>query len=301
MQVELLQLERRFESLRLGGSPEVQARLLASLVQDGQQSPILVARDDACLVVIDGYARIRAAMRLGWDTLEAVALELPVGEALIVVHRMEAKRSRTALEEGWLIAELLTGQGMSARQIALRLHRSASWVCRRASLVIDLPDKVQKAVLDGRIPPRATARYLTVLARANTQHCERMVSALDRPITDRELKRLYLGWRRATGKKRARIVEQPILFLKADEAARAEPKLARGDPAEPLAKALVSIANLSRQAERRVRYGLLQELDERRLAVVRQAAASCQTAFNSLINSLSNEAPCSTTTPAPPS
>jgi len=301
MQLEMFQLDLRFEGLRVRATPEAQARLVASLAQDGQQSPILVVRDAGCFVVIDGYARVRAVESLAWDTVDALLVEVAVSEALIITHRMEVKRRRTAIEEGWLIAELLSGQGMSMRAIATRLHRSVSWVSRRASLAIELPAGVQAAVLTGQVPPRGAARYLTVLARAHTQHCEHMVAALDRPVSDRELECLYLGWHRANPEERERIVSNPMLFLKAAKAARPAPKLPRGDPAQPLVNALDTITDLARRERRRVRDGLLGELDEGRIATIRSVATSCEQAFDSLIQLLPKEGSCSTEIPAPPS
>ena len=58
-----------------------QRRLLASLAEAGQQTPIVVIATDQPdrYVVIDGYKRITALQQLGRDTVEAVVW--PMGEA----------------------------------------------------------------------------------------------------------------------------------------------------------------------------------------------------------------------------
>ena len=67
MQLEFHQLERRWEHLRVC-HPARQRRLLASLVEAGQQTPIVVVAAEGQAdryVVIDGYKRIAALEQLG--------------------------------------------------------------------------------------------------------------------------------------------------------------------------------------------------------------------------------------------
>ena len=85
MQLEFHQLDRRWEHLRVR-HPARQRRLLASLAEVGQQTPIvvLVAEGQADrYVVIDGYKRIAALEQLGRDTVEAVVW--PMSEAAAVL------------------------------------------------------------------------------------------------------------------------------------------------------------------------------------------------------------------------
>jgi ParB-like chromosome segregation protein Spo0J len=61
MRLEFHQLDRPWEHLRVR-EPHRQARLLASLAERGQQSPIIAVAAAGCpgrYVVIDGYARHR--------------------------------------------------------------------------------------------------------------------------------------------------------------------------------------------------------------------------------------------------
>jgi ParB-like chromosome segregation protein Spo0J len=62
MQLEFHQLDRRWEHLRVR-HPVRQRRLLASLAESGQQTPIVVVAAECqadCYVVIDGNKRIAA-------------------------------------------------------------------------------------------------------------------------------------------------------------------------------------------------------------------------------------------------
>src|SRR5207248_8677035 len=74
MQLEFHQLDRRWEHLRVR-HPGRQRRLLASLADSGQQTPIVVVEAEGQAdryVVIDGYKRIAALEQLGRDTVEVV-------------------------------------------------------------------------------------------------------------------------------------------------------------------------------------------------------------------------------------
>src|SRR3989442_9015660 len=87
MQLEFHQLDRRWEHLRVR-HPARQRRLLASLAEVGQQTPIVVVAAEGQTdryVVIDGYKRIAALAQLGRDTVEAVeALRQEAGDKLRV-------------------------------------------------------------------------------------------------------------------------------------------------------------------------------------------------------------------------
>ena len=73
MRLEFHQLDRRWEHLRVH-DPQQHRHLLASLVENGQQTPIVVVAagdETGRYVVIDGYKRIAALQQLGRDTVEA--------------------------------------------------------------------------------------------------------------------------------------------------------------------------------------------------------------------------------------
>ena len=148
------------------------------------------------------------------------------------------------------------------------------------------------------MPPYAAEKYLVVLARANKPHCERLVAALaGRPVSVRQVERLYLGWKRADAQTRQRIVEQPWLYLDAEAATRSEPAVPDGDPAAPLLGELDGITGMARRARRRIHEGVLHELDDRRRALVDRSSRQARSSFESLTELL--EASCSTSTPAP--
>ncbi len=131
--MEIAELELRYEALRIA-EPGHLAKLTASLASHEQQAPVtVVAAERGCsgFVLIDGYARVWALQRLGRDVVEAVAVALSESEALIRSHRLEGQRVRSALEDGWLLAELVERHGLGLEELSRRLGRSRSWVSRR--------------------------------------------------------------------------------------------------------------------------------------------------------------------------
>ena len=101
MKLELHQLDQKYASLR-AREPAREQRLLASLGERGQQTPVWVTATEEAgrYVLIDGYARARALRALGRDEVEALVMELPEAEALLRSFGLDNTRPRSALEEG---------------------------------------------------------------------------------------------------------------------------------------------------------------------------------------------------------
>lgn len=219
MELELHQVELTYERLRVMGSGW-QARLLSSLSEHGQREPVLVVPGAAAdrYVLIDGYRRVAAMKRLGLDVVEAVVLQMDEVEALVYDHRQGRRGSRSALEEGWLIKELVEQKGLGMEEVSQRLGRSRSWVSRRLGLVVVLPESVQELVRRGRLCAWAAAKYLVPLARANAEGCQRLAEGLGgKRASSRQMRQLYVGWREANGQQQRWIEQNPWVYLKAIE------------------------------------------------------------------------------------
>ena len=171
MEVEISQLELRYRGLRIRDAGH-RAKLLASVARDSQQSPVaVVAADDERFVLIDGYARVGVLTKLARDRVVAVVLEVSEAEALVMSHRLDGQRRRSALEEGWLLAALMEQHGLGLAELATRLDRSRSWVSRRLALVTVLPNLAQERIRRGQLGAQVATKYLVPLARANEAQC----------------------------------------------------------------------------------------------------------------------------------
>jgi hypothetical protein len=279
MQIELQELELRYTALRVNDATRA-ARMRASLAVHGQQSPVAVIEavggGEPRYVLIDGYVRVSAAQALAHDCVDAVLLAVREADALIMMHRLDEVGRRSALEEGWLLDELIIRHGLTQQELGTRLSRSKSWVCRRLSLVYLLPECAQHAVRDGVIPAQGAMKYLVPLSRDNRAACERIVVHLGREptVTERELGRLYASWRGGDAEQRERIEAQPRLFLRADESLQDD----RLSDTECLTRDLQAISGLCMRARRRLVDGQV-ELSRRRL---RRAFREAQRGFVTL-------------------
>jgi len=214
--LEFHQLDRRLEHLRVR-HPARFRRLLASLAETGQQTPIIVVPHEQRYLVIDGHQRIAALGQLRRDTVDAVVLEtMSEAEALLLVRSLRMNSEpETALEQGWLLAEMEARFHCSIEELARRFDRSTTWVARRLSLVETLPEAVQQQVREGRIAAQIAMRYLAPAARIDQEQCQRMAQIFaQQHWTTRQAAEFYNAWRNAKGIARERILAEPALFVK---------------------------------------------------------------------------------------
>ena len=230
MQLEFHQLDRRWEHFRVR-HPARQRRLLASLAESGQQTPIVVvpAEDQPDrYVVIDGYKRIggAGATGAGHGGSGGVADERSRGRAAGPLAALSEQE--TALEVGWLLAELEQRFGYSLDELARRFDRSVSWVSRRLALVELLPEAIQQQVREGKIAAQAAMKFLVPVARQSLTDCQRMAAIFAEHHCDtREAGQLYAAWRQGSAAIRKRILDDPALFFKTQRGAGESPGRSR--------------------------------------------------------------------------
>lgn len=283
--LELGQLDLRYASLRIA-DPARRARLEQAIAQQGQQVPVLVVPAGADrYVLIEGYGRVEALRRLDRDVVQAVVLDVGEADALVLRHRLEGGRQRSALEEGWLVAALLE-HGRPQGDVAIALGKSTSWVSRRLALVRTLPDPVQAAVREGRILAHAAEKFLVPLARANVGQCTALVEGLRkvRP-TVRQLGRLYAAWKAANDDVRLQIAAQPLLYLKAEDAVKA----AEVDEDLTAIQDVEAVAGMCGRARKGLREGAFVRLPEHRRPQLAGAWKEARLAFDALAGLLSEE------------
>jgi hypothetical protein len=157
--------------------------------------------------------------------------------ALVLERSLRMSEPESALEQGWLLAEMESRLGCSIEDLAQRFDRSKTWVAGRLAWVETLPQSVQQLVREGKVAASLAMRYLAPAARINREHCQRMAAAFaEQPWTARQAGAFYQAWRQASGAVRERILAAPKLFAKA----QAQP--------DPLDKELNRIAAIAQRA-----------------------------------------------------
>lgn len=180
--VEIALLGERLAPLRLCEASAITA-VRRSLDRHGQLSAVLLFTQDHGLEIIDGFKRVRAARALGWPTLFARIDEVNVIDAKLRLVELHDRRGLTELEEAWLVRSLYREHDLGQPEIARRMNRHKSWVCRRLMLVESLDPVVQGDVRLGLLAPRA-AVALSRLPRGN-QHAASAV-VIRRGLTVRQ-------------------------------------------------------------------------------------------------------------------
>ncbi len=262
MQLEFHQLDRRWEHLRVR-HPARQRRLLASLADSGQQTPIVVVAAEGQadrFVVIDGYKRIAALEQLGRDTVEAVVWPMSEAAAVLLERSLRLSEHETALEVGWLLAELERRFDYGLDELARRFDHSVSWVSRRLALVEILPEAIQQQVREGKILAQVAMKFLVPAARQSLEDCQRMAAIFVQRHSDtREAGQLYGAWRKGSPAIRRRILEDPELFFKTQR--QALEKAPSGTGAE-LLRDLEMVVAIVNRAQRRLAGAAATELDD---------------------------------------
>jgi ParB family transcriptional regulator, chromosome partitioning protein len=271
MQLEFHQLDRRWEHLRVR-HPARQRRLLASLAESGQQTPIVVvAAEDQTgrYVVIDGHKRLAALEQLGRDTAEAVVWPMSEAAAVLLDRSLRLSEHETALELGWLLAEMEQRFGYSREELARRFDRSVAWVSRRMALVELLPEAIQQQVREGKIGAQVAMKFLVPVARQSLEDCQRMAAIFAEHHCDsREAGQLYAAWRRGSAAIRKRILDDPALFFKTQR----QEKIPAG-PAAELMRDLEMVTAIIHRAHRRLAGGEAVELDQQQRTAAHQQIA----------------------------
>jgi ParB family transcriptional regulator, chromosome partitioning protein len=263
-EVELRRLELRFAATRVSDERAVQrlaqsidvcGQLIACIAVDECRSEDEVVA--ASLVLIDGYRRMAALRKLGRESARVECWNCSVTDALSQVLARSRSRAFTAIEEALLLRDLMDGQHLSQRQVALQCGRDVSWVQRRLQLLREVPEAVLEAVRRAQVSTWSAVRVFAPLARTNTEHAQRLLESLNKPqqaLSTRELSTWFAQYGCAQRSQRERMVDYPRLFIDSlteREQDRAAKQLKGG----PEQQAVAELGHLQAQLER-VRKGL---------------------------------------------
>jgi transcriptional regulator with XRE-family HTH domain len=215
-EVEIAHIDLRYAHTRLY-RPEMVSSLAACIENSSLISPVSTVKEgDFSFVLIDGYLRVRALNRCGKDTVLAEIWSCKEWEALLRVLMRTQERKWQALEQALMIQELRERHHLTQQEIAHRMGRNQSWVCRRLALLELLSEDMVELVQKGCISSWAAARVLAPMARAIPEHAKILADNLVKePICTRDLMDLFRHYQKANRKQRERMVHQPILYLKA--------------------------------------------------------------------------------------
>ena len=211
-ELDIHRLELRFEHCRITRPKQI-SRLVQSIAVDGLRLPVHVADTGESLILVDGYQRLNAYRQLQHDRIPAFCRIQPVSEALCEWFANQRTRTPDAIEEAWLIQQLMN-EGLSRKEIAQQIGKGESWLSRRLNLLSGLSAECQQALRTGEINTWAASRVFVPLARANKADAERLLEVVKNThFSSRELSLWFQHYQKSRGEKRRRMVEHPRLFL----------------------------------------------------------------------------------------
>ncbi len=218
-------LDLRFERMRLG-HPSRESRVRQQL-ERGVSMPVLVTDRVApdTLVVVDGFKRVRGALALGLREVLVQVVGLDgVAAATAILASHSGAFGLSQVEEALIVRELHRQHGLTQTEIAARLDRHKTWVCRRFQLLESLHADVLADVRVGLVTP-AVAREVVRLPRGNQPSAAR--AAQEHRLTSREAGRLVDVLRATPVEQRPAVLADPRTHL---PVAEDESGLRRRDP-----------------------------------------------------------------------
>ena len=158
-------------------TPEALEQLAHSLKERGQLQPIRVRWDAAMerWVIIAGERRWRAAVQAGLPTIAAVEATGPLTDDEILEDQLIENCLREDLkpvEQAKAYQALLSGRGLSQRQLAERLRISQATIARCLAL-LNLPAELQESVESGDLSPNAAYQLSKVADPAEQRELAR--------------------------------------------------------------------------------------------------------------------------------
>lgn len=188
LRLKVTELGRKYESFRFV-APRVEEKLERSLRRSGQLSPITVVEEEDTYQVLDGLKRVRAAVEVGLESLEAKCMPRGTGKVMMLRLNLDRK-GLDPVEEGLLMQAMYRNDGTAQSEIAGLIGRHRSWVCRRIALAERLDVKVVENLRLGLITP-SQGRALALLPRGNQQDV--LVEILGCGLSSRETERLVVA------------------------------------------------------------------------------------------------------------
>ena len=172
-EIEISRIDRRYENLRLKDTNTEQA-LLSSIIGIGIVEPLqCVVKTTPPVFLLDGFKRLRCAIKMGLATVPVSSLGNDENQALIKLLRVSNARGLNILEEAACINELAQTRGyINIVELAHCLDRSPAWVSVRLRLFDNMSAEVKAAVFSGLFPVRAYMYALLPFTRVKGQSPE---------------------------------------------------------------------------------------------------------------------------------
>jgi len=226
-----------------------------SLRSKGQLSPLVAASNEGRLVLIDGFVRHMAAVRLGLESVLVEVVRVSPVQMKAQVYLRNRERGLRLIEECRLVRELVELDRLSQVEVGDLLERHKSWVCRRLSLSRQVSPRLLEDLSLGLLGEGSLRR----LAQLPSRNQEELWAVAQRDgLSPKDTGILVELWQQAPdAEARQYLLEQPadaIRQARSVPEAPVDPRL--GTAGQELLAGLVALQQMSLRVVRRVKHGL---------------------------------------------
>ncbi len=163
------------------------AELAASITEHGLIQPLVVTQQEGQYILIAGERRWRAAQLAGLEQLPAIVKEAtPQAMLELAIIENIQRADLNALEEAFAYQQLMDDFGLTQEEVAKRVGKGRSTVANLVRL-LDLPAKVQQAVLDGKISGRHARELLRLPTPEMQTNALNQIVKLDLSVRQTEI------------------------------------------------------------------------------------------------------------------
>lgn len=249
------QLDLTLGRLRLFPDAAIQA-MAESLRSKGQLSPLVAAeREEGPPMLVDGFVRRAAAIRLGMERVAVDVLTLTPVQMKAQMYLRNRERGLQLIEECRLVRDLVDGDRVTQIEVSDLLERHASWVSRRLAIIRGLSPHLVSEGSIGQLP----SGCLRKLALVPPRNQEELWAAAQRTgLSPSDTRFLVDLWSKApSGEAKTWLIQEPVAAL---AAARHRPQppldLRLGEAGEEARRALETMGRSGLRVVHRIREGL---------------------------------------------
>jgi len=139
--------------------------LIDSIKEKGVLQPILVRRKEWSYEVVAGERRLRAAHKLGMETIPVVVKDVSDQEALVIALVENIQREElNAIEEAQAFRKLIDEFNFTQDQVAKSVGKDRSTISNTLRL-LKLPEKIQEGISKGTISEGHARAVLSLVDR----------------------------------------------------------------------------------------------------------------------------------------
>lgn len=197
-QVECESISRKFEGLRLKNGAD-ENDLLGSIQKEGILQPLgCVLEEGGSVVLLDGFKRLRSALKLRIPTVPITCLGVDEVHGVCELLFQSNEKTLNILEQAAFCDHLHLHHKIGVVAIADRLKKSPAWVSVRLGMLNDMSPEIKQALFQGRFPVRSYMYTLKPFTRVN-KIAKRDVDDFVRcvggkALSTRDIERLAVGF-----------------------------------------------------------------------------------------------------------